>query len=437
MRNECPLPAPPLESLRKQIREVLFHPETELIYDYATSRDPVHRFDHLPAPEEVAADFPNPCGWSTGMEDSMLNAGSMLDVLRLEREDGDSPETAPAFACRLLHGIHRCATVHGHPGFVARSITPRDGKSCYSNSSRDQFTLAVYGVWRFLRAFPDAPSAEIQRARELLHSIACYCEHTVTAGHEYDLGRLDGGRAIVSKMWQCGAHEVLRLPMIYAAAFEATGDGHWRDAARKYAIPALPVTLGVSARECYWDIPTAQLQISLRFFRETDLFPELRNGLSSAMKRVTQLARPQLQRLLARALAFEGDWGAFCENWRFLPMKIIPQTISPRGDTAVFDGKTYLNPCFNAAYAEPNSLLRGIGNCLIAVLLDDSAALDRIEVDSLQTLLEKVNFTLCTGSGTVQLLHGCRLALHRGAEHSLSNATITQEVLHEEEFHSY
>jgi len=259
----------------------------------------------------------------------------------------------------------------------------------------------------------------------------------VTAGHEYDLGRLDGGRAIVSKMWQCGAHEVLRLPMIYAAAFEATGDGHWRDAARKYAIPALPVTLGVSARECYWDIPTAQLQISLRFFRETDLFPELRNGLSSAMKRVTQLARPQLQRLLARALAFEGDWGAFCENWRFLPMKITPQTISPRGDTAVFDGKTYLNPCFNAAYAEPNSLLRGIGNCLIAVLLDDSAALDRFEVDSLQTLLEKVNFTLCTGSGTVQLLHGCRLALHRGAEHSLSNATITQEVLHEEEFHSY
>lgn len=250
MRNERPLPAPPLESLRKQIREVLFHPETELIYDYATSRDPVHRFDHLPAPEEVAADFPNPCGWSTGMEDSMLNAGSMLDVLRLEREDGDSPETAPAFACRLLHGIHRCATVHGHPGFVARSITPRDGKSCYSNSSRDQFTLAVYGVWRFLRAFPDAPSAEIQRARELLHSIACYCEHTVTAGHEYDLGRLDGSRAIVSKMWQCGAHEVLRLPMIYAAAFEATGDGHWRDAAREYAIPALPVTLGVSAREC-------------------------------------------------------------------------------------------------------------------------------------------------------------------------------------------
>lgn len=437
MRNERTLPAPPLESLRKQIREILFHPETELIYDYATSRDPVHRFDHLPAPEEVAADFPNPCGWSTGMEDSMLNAGSMLDVLRLEREDDDSPETTPAFACRLLHGIHRCATVHGHPGFVARSITPRDGKSCYSNSSRDQFTLAVYGVWRFLRAFPDAPFAEIQRARELLHSIACYCEHTVTAGHEYDLGRLDGGRAIVSKMWQCGAHEVLRLPMIYAAAFEATGDGHWRDAARKYAIPALPVTLGVSARECYWDIPTAQLQISLRFFRETDLFPELRNGLSSAMKRVTQLARPQLQRLLAHALAFEGDWGAFCENWRFLPMKITPQTISPRGDTAVFDGKTYLTPRFNAAYAEPNSLLRGIGNCLIAVLLDDSAALDRFEVDSLQTLLEKVNFTLCTGSGTVQLLHGCRLALHRGAEHSLSNATITQEVLHEEEFHSY
>ena len=30
----------------------------------------------LPSPEEVAANFPNPCGWSTGMEDCMLNAGS-------------------------------------------------------------------------------------------------------------------------------------------------------------------------------------------------------------------------------------------------------------------------------------------------------------------------------------------------------------------------
>ena len=62
----------------KGIREQLFDPRTNLFYDYTTSHDRAQKFRYLPAPEEVAADFPNPCGWGTGMEDCMLNAGSAL-----------------------------------------------------------------------------------------------------------------------------------------------------------------------------------------------------------------------------------------------------------------------------------------------------------------------------------------------------------------------
>lgn len=110
--------------LWNQLQNCLYHPEMELIYDYVTSRNPRHRFDHLPSPEEVAANFPNPCGWSTGMEDCMLNAGSALDILRLRREDEGGTREETAFACHLLNGIHRCATVHGRSGFIARGITP-------------------------------------------------------------------------------------------------------------------------------------------------------------------------------------------------------------------------------------------------------------------------------------------------------------------------
>ena len=421
----------------KQIQELLYHPGTELIYDYVTSRDPLHRFDHLPSPEEVAANFPNPCGWSTGMEDCMLSAGSTLDILRLRREKGGGSPADTAFGCRLLNGIHRCATVHGRPGFVARGITPRDGKSCYSNSSRDQFTLAVYGIWRFLRTFPDAPAAERRKARELLRSIALHCESAVTPERDYDLGRLDGGRAVVSKMWQCGPHEVLRLPMIYAAAFEATGEKHWLEEAKRYVGPGLPITLTVSSKECYWDIPTAQLQISLRLLLETGLFPELRSTLFEAAARVTRLARPILHRQLDAALSFSGDWGALYENWRLLPMRITPQTLSPDGRSAMFDGKTYLNPCFGNAYAEPNSCLRSIGNCLIAVLLDDNAALSAAELNSLRQVFQRVDFSRCSGSGLIQLLHGCLLALHRGYDCFLSDSTTKKEVLHEEEVYPY
>ena len=71
-----------LECAWRQIHDILFHPGTGMVYDYVTSHDPNHRFDHLPSPEEIAAGFPNPCGWSTGMEDCALNGGILLDLMR-------------------------------------------------------------------------------------------------------------------------------------------------------------------------------------------------------------------------------------------------------------------------------------------------------------------------------------------------------------------
>lgn len=241
----------------------------------------------------------------------------------------------------------------------------------------------------------------------------------------------------MSKMWQCDAHEVLRLPMIYAAAFEATGERHWLNAAKHYAAPGVEETLKVTSRECGWDIPIAQVQLSLRFFRESDLFPKLRRSVSSAMERVTGFARPLLRRQLAAALSFSGDWGTLYENWRLLPMRLTPQTLSADGHSAIFDGRTYLNPCFGAAYAEPNSYLRSIGNCLTAVLMDDNATLSSAELVPLRQILERVDFSRCSGSGVIQLLHGCQLALHRGFHCLSSDCTTTKEVLHEEDIYAH
>ena len=123
-----------LECAWRQIHDILFHPGTGMVYDYVTSHDPNHRFDHLPSPEEIAAGFPNPCGWSTGMEDCALNGGILLDLMRFRGWENS------VFAAKIAEGVIRCGTVHGQDGFIARGISPHDGKSCYSNSSRDQFT---------------------------------------------------------------------------------------------------------------------------------------------------------------------------------------------------------------------------------------------------------------------------------------------------------
>ena len=92
----------------RQVRETLYCPETGLIYDYVTSREPAQRFAHLPCRAEVEANLPNPCGWGTGMEDCAINAGTMLDTLW--RIDGD-----PLWAARLVDGMERCITLHGSP----------------------------------------------------------------------------------------------------------------------------------------------------------------------------------------------------------------------------------------------------------------------------------------------------------------------------------
>ena len=409
-----------MNTIWQHIRNNLFYPEINLIYDCRTSRDPARRFEFLPSPEEIAAGFPNPCSWSTGMEDCMLNAGSVLDTLALENEAGKGD---PAFAGRVLDGIFRCTTVHGTPGFVVRGLSPRDGKSCYSNSSRDQFSLAVYGVWRYLRAFPDAPAADRERARYILRSIAEFCERRVTPENDYDLGRLDGGPALVSKMWKSAAHEALRLPMIYAAAFEATGETHWLTLAGRYAAEGMRITSHADEKEC-WDIPLAQLQLSLAFFRDSALFPELGEEIRAAMTRVAAMAQREFGRILAGAETFTGDWGALYGNWRELPMKLTPQTLSDHGRSALFGGKTYLNPCLDPASARPNALLRGFGNCLIAIYSDGDTTLGEEERARFTRVLERVDFSRCSGSGPVQLLHGLRLAERRGRD-LLPRLTLT------------
>lgn len=107
----------------RQVRETLYCPETGLIYDYVTSREPAQRFAHLPCRAEVEANLPNPCGWGTGMEDCAINAGTMLDTLW--RIDGD-----PLWAARLVDGMERCITLHGRNGFVARGFSVRAPEVC-------------------------------------------------------------------------------------------------------------------------------------------------------------------------------------------------------------------------------------------------------------------------------------------------------------------
>lgn len=56
-------------------------PRTRLFYDYLTSYEPGRELAHLPTAQEAAQQFPNECGYGTGMEDCMISAGAMLSLI--------------------------------------------------------------------------------------------------------------------------------------------------------------------------------------------------------------------------------------------------------------------------------------------------------------------------------------------------------------------
>ena len=55
------------------VRDKLFYPSSGLIYDHAVK----DRAEEFPSPEEIRRGYPNPCGYTTGMDPRRHHAGCM------------------------------------------------------------------------------------------------------------------------------------------------------------------------------------------------------------------------------------------------------------------------------------------------------------------------------------------------------------------------
>ena len=56
-------------------------PSAQTFGDYLSSYETGKEQAYLPTAEEVKRQYPNPCGYSTGMEDGAILGGAMLSVL--------------------------------------------------------------------------------------------------------------------------------------------------------------------------------------------------------------------------------------------------------------------------------------------------------------------------------------------------------------------
>lgn len=239
-----------------------YSPVTQLVYtcpplEVQSSKDAVN---HMFSWKEGLAD-----GYGKGMSDGPLIGGTLLEGLA-DRWKVEQDGSLQADADKIARGLLNLANVPGHRGFVARGICADDGRTICANTSIDQITHWVHGLWRYSTSGMGR-KAYVKEYKKLLVDVARYIERMMTPENGYNIGMADGTvpdtRGICymygDHLWP---HEAPRLPMVYIAAFMMTGDEHWKEMYESVVDWALQRTLdlrGMSEEEIGGRMPCYSL----------------------------------------------------------------------------------------------------------------------------------------------------------------------------------
>lgn len=333
-------------------------PSVQTFGDYLSSYEKGKEQAHLPTAEEVKRQYPNPCGYSSGMEDGAILGGAMLSVL-CDRFEVTKDESLKQKAADVFTGLERCVMVHGVKGFVARNVCPEDATSVYINSSRDQVTHLVHGIWQYYCS--PLPGDEVKaRIRTVLADVADRLIETVTPENDYDFLRADGKRCPlgICRMWNVQAHEAARLPMIYAAAWDVTKNERYREHWRKYTAEAIAQSATPGAHKPAYAL--LQMQCSLEVLHALEPDAALKGTIAERMKHVRDLAAKRFTSVLsALSKKTPEEMRMLGPDWRTVPVWK--------------DQKGYPNPQWGA-FREIWHLTREAGESALILLMGEDAA---------------------------------------------------------------
>ncbi len=305
--------------LENYVWQYLYDARMHLIYDGRTSYEADGHIADLPTPEEINSLEPNPCGWGTGMEDSMIHGGMMLSIL-VNKYKLTKDEHYREKARNIYLGIKLCANISGVPGFLARSVSPIDGKSHYINSSRDQYTLAVVGLCDYFDS-PLSTTEEKEEIKEILKDFAIRARQNVIAP-DYNYRTKDDRVALVCTMWKkISFHEEFRLPMIYLAAYHVSGEKQFWDWYEEICDEALLKSEQILSFPLFFTYQQMfkSLEIGLRYDRREAYQAKMRALLAKVIPYFKEKAEALLRQELAAGAQYTTLFGA----WREAPSRMV------------------------------------------------------------------------------------------------------------------
>jgi hypothetical protein len=360
-------------------------PKVQTFGDYLSNYEKGKEQSHLPTAEEVKRQHPNPCGYSTGMEDGAILGGAMLSLL-CDRFAVTKDESLHEKAAAVFQGLHRCATVHGVRGFVARNVCPEDATSIYINSSRDQVTHFAHGLWQYYHS-PLPDEATKKQIQSVLADVAERMIEFVTPENDYDFCRADGQRCPlgICRMWNVQPHEAARLPMIYAAAWDVTRNARYREQWRKYAADAIEQSANPGEQKPAYAL--LQMQCSLEVLHALEPDSALKATILERMKHVRELAAKRFTGVLSSlAKKTPEEMQMLGPDWRTVPVWK--------------NQKGYPNPQWGP-YREIWHLTREAGESSLILLMGESGTLSNEEQTALKDLIRGFDYQHNSSCGII------------------------------------
>jgi hypothetical protein len=113
-------------------------------------------------------------------------------------------------------------------------------------------------------------------------------------------------------MWNVKGHEAARLPMIYAAAWDATGKQEYYDLYRKYLQPAIQQSYVVEDWQPTYAL--LQMQVSLELLKSLEQDPALKSQMREIMAMVSERCAGRAVRADQSAATL--DLTMTCTDWR-------------------------------------------------------------------------------------------------------------------------
>lgn len=274
-----------IEKLHAMIWSRFFEPRTGLMLTFINPRtkQPV-----WPTVDEVLRCIPNTAGWQTPMEDNCLCAGSYLDSMLMRHAANPTPENERRVR-EVFRGLKNVSTCGRRRGFIARGLLP-DLKTYYPDTSVDQYTYYLYGMWRYFHS-PLATADDRAFIQKKISDICLQFEED-----EFFIQTDAGAMATFGDINAMLYTRVERVLQPFAIGWKITGNKHFFDVYEKLKAEQNRKRMeilekdGPSKKGTISFYALLQTQIALRCLYEIEPESRDRDIYDSAMTRIAHAA---------------------------------------------------------------------------------------------------------------------------------------------------